>query len=1041
MALPEAYHSLRWRLVGPFRGGRAVTAAGDPNRRLVFYFGSCAGGVWKTVDAGITWQNVSDGYFGSASIGAIAVAPSDPNVIYVGTGEAHIRGNVVAGDGVYKSTDAGRTWTKIGLGDTRHIGRIRVHPTNPDVVYVAALGHAFGPNQERGVFRTSDGGRSWDRVLYRDEDTGAVDLAMDVTNPRVLYASLWQTRRGPHFLSSGGPGSGIFKSTDGGDTWTELSDAPGMAKGVKGKIGLAVSPARPDRVWAVVEAAEGGLFRSDDGGATWSLVNDNPELKARAFYYMHIFADPQNAEKMYVLNLGMFRTSDGGKTFARMITPHGDNHDLWIDPADPDRMIQANDGGANVTFDGGLSWSTIYNQATAQFYHVTTDNAFPYRVYGAQQDNSTMSVPSRTDEAGIALREWFDVGGAESGFIEVRPDDPNVIYAGSSGGGEGGRITRYDHRLRERRDISPWPQRTAGRASEEYKYRFQWTSPIHISPHDMNTLYVCGNRVFKTTNDGESWDLISADLTRNDPSRLGPSGGPINKDHTGVEVYCTIFAFAESAKARDLLWAGSDDGLIHISKDGGHSWDNVTPPASLLPEWALISLIEPSPHDPATAYVAATRYKLDDLKPYLLKTSDYGKTWQAINVDLPAEDFTRAIREDPVKKGLLYCGTESGVYVSFNDGGAWHRLNLNLPLTPIHDLVIKDDDLVVATHGRSFWILDDVSPLREDVPQAAIHLFPPRTTVRFRSNARGGMMAPADVSLEHPIVTRVFPGGGTNYLTKRASDQAAAEFADAGQNPPPGVILNYVLAKEPEGELALTVKDSAGQVVRTETGLPKSAGANRFVWNMHAAGATKLEETGVSERWARLGAEGPMVPPGNYLVELSSSLGTVAQPVRLVPDPRIRATQDDLEAQYRLSVEIRDKLGAAHAAVNRIRSLRGQVDTWCQKAEGHPLKGRLEERAQPVRDKLAAVEGSLVQVNRGKNAHPIGLTPKLNDELAHLLQVVGSADWRPNKQSRALFEETATAVDADLKQFDDIVNNDLRAFEGFLMEMALPAIQ
>ena len=1037
MALPEAYRSLRWRLIGPFRGGRAVTAAGDPHRRLVFYFGSCAGGLWKTEDAGITWKNISDGSFNSASIGAVAVAPSDPSVVYVGTGEAHIRGNVVAGDGVYKSTDGGRTWTHIGLSDTRHIGRIRVHPSNPDLVYVAALGHAFGPNAERGVFRSQNGGRTWEKVLYRDEDTGAIDLALDTINPRVLYASLWQTRRGPHFLESGGPGSGIFKSTDGGDSWTELSENAGLPKGIKGKIGLTVSPARPDRVWAVVEAAEGGLFRSDDGGATWKLVNDNPELRARAFYYMHIFADPKDAEKMYVLNLGMFKTTDGGKTFSRMITPHGDNHDLWIDPADPERMIQANDGGANVSFDGGRSWSTIFNQPTAQFYHVTTDNAYPYRVYGAQQDNTTMTVASRSEEVGIAMREWWDVGGAESGYIEVRPDDPNIIYAGSSGGGEGGRITRYDHRLRERRDISPWPQRTAGRASEEYTHRFQWTSPIHLSPHDPNVLYVCGNRVFRTTNDGESWDLISPDLTRNDPSKLGPSGGPINKDHTGVEVYCTIFAFSESRLSKGLLWAGSDDGLIHVSRDGGQNWANVTPPQ--LPEWSMIALIEPSPHDAGTAYVAATRYKLDDLKPYLLKTADYGKTWSIINGDLPASDFTRAIREDPAKKGLLYCGTESGVYVSFNDGGAWHRLNLNLPLTPIHDLVIKNDDLVVATHGRSFWILDDITPLREPGPQTAVHLFKPRPTVRYRGLTGSNYMPPKELVAEQPVVTRVFPGGGTNHVIKLPDSQSAAEFADAGQNPPSGVILNYVLGSEPEGEVTLTIKDQAGKVLRTCKELPKAAGANRYVWDLRTEGATKLNETGVSERWDR-SSGGPLVPAGDYVAGLTTSLGTATQPIKVLKDPRIKATNEDLVSQHQLATQIRDELSAAHVAANRIRSIREQVDGWCKKAEGHPLKARLDERAAPVREKISGIEGELVQVNRSKNAHPIGLSPKLNDELAHLLQVVESADWRPNRQSRQLYEETAAAVEGNVSKLEDVIAGDLRAFQNFLQEMAIPAI-
>jgi photosystem II stability/assembly factor-like uncharacterized protein len=1036
-ALPSPYRGLRWRLVGPFRGGRSVAVAGDPLRPHVFYFGACAGGVWKTVNAGATWENVSDGQIGSAAIGAVAVADSDPDVVYVGTGEADIRGNVVAGDGVYRSTDGGRTWRHLGLADTRHIDAIRIHPQNPDVAYVAALGHCFGPNAERGVYRTTDGGRTWARVLYRDARTGCADLTLDPTNPRVLYAALWEFQRYPHKLESGGPGSGLFKSTDGGDTWAEITRNPGLPRGVIGRVGVAVSPADGNRVWALVEAEDGALFRSDDGGDTWRRLNEDPQLRARPFYYMHVFADPCDRDRLYILNYAMWRSRDGGRSFEAVPTPHADNHDLWIDPRNPERMIEGNDGGATVTFDGGRSWSTIYNQPTAQFYHVTTDHAFPYRLYGAQQDNTTLSVPSRSDEPGITLRECYDVGGAESGYIAVDPEDPNVVYAGSSGGGEGGRLTRYDHRRRERRDISPWPQRTAGLAACDYRYRFQWTSPIHLSPHDRRTLYMCANRVFRTTDEGHSWEIVSPDLTRNDPDKLGPSGGPITPDHTGVEVYCTIFAFAESPLQRGLLWAGSDDGLIHVSRDGGATWENVTPSPTLLPEWALISQIAPSPHDPGTAYVAATRYKLDDLRPYLLKTNDCGRSWAAIAGGIPPDDFTRAICPDPVRKGLLFCGTESGVYVSRDDGVSWASLRGNLPIVPIHDLTVKDDDLVVATHGRSFWILDDITPLREDVDAAAPHLFTPRRTVRHvPDGARSGRGGP-EAALPHPTVARVFPGGGMNYMTRPAEGGYPPEYADAGQNPPLGVIIRFHLPAA--GPATLTVRDARGQVA-TQVTLQAQAGAGSVVWDMRYPAAV-LAQGDESLSKSRLTAEGPLAPPGTYTVELAAAGRTLTRTFELVKDPRVEAGQADLQAQFELLVQVRDKVTALHRGLSRIRSVREQLDEWCRRAEGHRAAAGVAERAEAVKARLADIEAALVPVRRG--AHPTAsrLPPRLNDELLHLAAVIASAACAPNEQSRALFAETAAAVDRQLERLQAVMDTDVRAFSEYVQEFGIPAIR
>ncbi|HEX3724536.1 MAG TPA: glycosyl hydrolase, partial [Nitrolancea sp.] len=626
--IPNA--GLEWRLVGPHRGGRVVAVAGHPTEPATFYFGGCAGGVWKTTDGGTYWENISDGFFKTSAVGCLAVSTSDPNVIYAGMGETAIRGNVSHGDGVYKSTDGGQTWSNVGLSNTRAIAKVRVHPHNPDLVYVAALGHVWGPNPERGVYRSKDGGKNWEQILFRSEKAGAIDLSMDPHNPRILYATTWEAQRYPYKLNSGGEGSGIFKSTDGGDSWTEITRNPGLPTGVLGKIGISVSPAQTNRVYAIVEAIDGAVFRSDDGGAHWQRLSEEGGLRWRAWYYHHIFADPQNADTVWVLNGNCYKSIDGGKTFSKVATPHGDNHDLWIDPNNTQRIIEGNDGGANVTFNGGRSWSSIYNQPTAQLYHITTDNQVPYRLYGSQQDNSAISVPSMSVTGAITFIEWMEPGGGESGYLAVKPTNSNVIVGGGIGSGEGdGRLIRYDHSTGQHQNVSVWPVVTGmGEGANALKYRFQWTFPILYSPHNPDTLYVTSNHVHRSTDEGMSWDVISPDLTRNDPSTLEASGGPITKDNTGAEVYGTIFAFVESPQQQGLFWAGSDDGLVHISKDNGKSWQNITPPD--LPEWAMISIIEASPHDVATAYVAATCYKSDNFAPYLYKTNDYGQSWTKI---------------------------------------------------------------------------------------------------------------------------------------------------------------------------------------------------------------------------------------------------------------------------------------------------------------------------------------------------------------------------------------------------------------------------
>ncbi|TMQ71043.1 MAG: glycosyl hydrolase, partial [Candidatus Eisenbacteria bacterium] len=835
---------LEWRNIGPLRGGRVTAVTGVVGQRNVYYFGGTGSGIWKSVDSGVSWTNMADGQLGTGSVGAVAVSESDPNVLYAGMGEGCIRGNVSHGDGVYKSVDAGRTWKNVGLRDSRQIGRVRIDPRDPDVVYVAALGHTFGPNHERGVFRTRDGGQSWKCVLFVNDSTGAVDLGLDPKNPRILYATTWQVYRTPWSLESGGAGSGLWKSVDGGDTWKRLT-GEGLPKGLWGRIGVTVSPVNSDRVWAAIEADEGGVYRSDDAGRTWRRTNEDRSLRQRAWYYTHIVADPQNLDGVYVLNVQFMRSGDGGRTFRAVATPHGDNHDLWVDPRDAQRMIESNDGGVNVTFDGDLSWTQEDNQPTAQFYHVITDDAFPYKVYGAQQDNSTVCIASRTDGGGIGRTDWYPVGGGESGFIAPKPGDAEVVYAGSYDG----LITRLDHRTGQHRNVNPYPDNPMGWGAEGAKYRFQWTFPIVVSPFDANTVYAASNVLHRSKNEGQSWEVISPDLTRNDKTKLGSSGGPITKDNTSIEYYCTIFAMAESRIAKGLLWVGSDDGQVHVSRDDGKTWQNVTPPA--LPPWSMISQIDPGPHDAGTAYVAANRYKLDDYKPYAFVTHDYGKTWRSITGNLPLDlGFVRVVREDPVRKGLLFCGTETGLYYSLDEGVRWRPLRLNrpgliadivkpdgeargaLPVVPITDLVIKDKDLVVATQGRAFWILDDIAPLRQLTTEAAT----------------------GDAYLFKPSPASMFGGGGGR---------------GAGANPPFGAVVYYRLQKEvgEKDEITLELLDEQGKLIRKfsskgdpplegqpaggeeeggfgrrppVTKIPAKAGLNRFAWDLRYPDATRF---------------------------------------------------------------------------------------------------------------------------------------------------------------------------------------------------------
>jgi photosystem II stability/assembly factor-like uncharacterized protein len=1052
------FASLRARMIGPFRGGRSVAVAGDPVNPAVFYFGACAGGVWKTTDAGAYWENVSDGFFKVSAVGAIAVAPSDPNVVYAGTGEACIRGNVSHGDGVYRSTDAGRTWTNIGLSDTRHIGRVRVHPNDPDTVWVAALGHAWGPNRERGIFRTRNGGRTWDHVLSKSVSAGAVDLSVDPHNPRVLFASIWQARRTPHSMTSGGPDSGLWRSTDGGDTWTDISRKQGLPRGVLGRIGVAVSGADGRRVYALVEAEDGALFRSDDGGETWIRCSEDAGLRGRPWYYMHVFADPTNADTAWVADYSLWKSTDGGKTFGEVATPHGDNHDLWIDPVNPKRMIEGNDGGACITFNGAQSWSTIYHQPTAQFYHVCADDQQPYHVYGSQQDNWAMRLPSQSHRGAITQNDWVQPGGGESGYIAVKAGDPNIVVGGSIGTGPGnGRLIHYDHRSGQERVISIWPEAYGmGTPPSEHRYRFQWTFPLFFSRWEPRELWAAGNRIFRSTDEGATWDLVSADLTRNDPTKLGRSGGPITNDNTGAEVYCTIFALAESFKEREVMWAGTDDGLVHITRDRGKTWTNITPPD--LPEWALISVLEPSPHDAATCYIAATRYKHDDLRPYLFTTNDYGKTWKQITQGLPADEFTRTIREDPSRRGLLYAGTELGVWVSFDDGGSWQRLESNLPVAPIHDLIVKDTDLVVATHGRSFWILDDLTPLHQmadGIANSDVHLFTPRPTIRWRAYKGHGMKS-------GPMKEVAYRLAGSVGYSYRQYDMPTGEkgekLLDAGENPPPGVIVHYWLKDASAGDLTLAFLDESGKEIRSYTSrrepaattIPiepattaggggeepsppqesttpapddeprptKNAGANRFVWHLRGRDATKIPDN--KGRGGTMDAlTAPRVPPGRYQVRLTVGGKTLTQPFTIAKDPRIPATDEDLRQQYEVASKAHALVTRVHDAVLNLRDVRAQAKTLGDRIPA------VKDAAASLSRTLTAIEEELIQV---RSEDPRMFPAKLNTRIATIVPLIEYSDSPPTAALRELTENLTLRAEMELAKLDRCLKEDAAAF-------------
>ncbi len=1044
---PEVWKAYSWREVGPYRGGRCAAVTGIPGDAKTYYFGATGGGVWKTVDGGLTWKNVSDGFFGG-SIGAVAVSEWDPNVVYVGGGEKTVRGNVSHGDGMWRSTDAGKTWKHVGLDDSRHIPRIRVHPKNPDLVYAAVLGHLFGPNDMRGVYRSKDGGEHWERLLYVNDKVGAIDLAMDPTNPRILYATMWNVKRTPWSLESGGPGSGIWKSTDGGDHWTELTRNPGLPKGTLGIIGITVSPTNPENVYAMVEADEGGVFRSRDGGKTWTKTNEDRGLRQRAWYYTRIYADTADEDVVYVLNVQFHRSKDGGRTFRNIPVPHGDNHDLWIAPEDPLRMIQSNDGGANVSTDGGTTWTPQNNQPTAQFYRVSTDNHFPYRILGGQQDNSAVRILSRAPGGGIGFDDWQETAGGESGYIVADPENPDIVYGGSYGGF----LHRVDHDTGAQRDVNIWPNDPMGAGAADLKYRFQWNYPILFSPNDPNTLYASANVLFKSTDEGQSWEPISPDLTRNDKSKLGPSGGPITKDNTSVEYYATIFTVAESPLEKGVIWAGSDDGLIHVTRDGGKNWSNVTPKG--LPEWAQVNAIDAHPFEKGGAYVAATRYKSDDFLPYLYRTTDYGKSWTRIDDGIDRMHFTRVVRADPGKRGVLYAGTERGVYVSFDNGRKWQPLQLNLPIVPITDLTIKNGDLVAATQGRGFWVLDNVS---------FVHQLP--TDLASLAGEPAHLFAPAPAY--------------------RLLDGFNFQPPGMGQNPPAGTAVYYYLPEAPPGQtLKLEILDSAGTTLRTFTGKSEAApapgdektaekkdkekeaakpqdpaqkpdvgnpekdpakqekekeeeepdeeeekpavqkGLNRFIWDHRYPLLGKVPGM---ITWSGDPIQ-PVVLPGDYQVRLTFGDKSWTAPARILPDPRTNAKPEDLQAQHQFLVEIRDKIVETHDAIRRIREVRAQLDDLRKRLGKDDKYDALLESAKALDKKMTAVEEALYQTKNRSPQDPLNFPIRLNDKLNALGASASLGDFRPTNQAVQVKQELTAAIDAELAKLTGIWTTELAAF-------------
>jgi photosystem II stability/assembly factor-like uncharacterized protein len=996
----------KYRLVGPFRGGRSGTVAGDYKDKNTFYFGATGGGVWKTQDGGSNWKNISDKFFGG-SIGSVAVAPSNSSIIYVGEGESTLRNNVSEGHGMWRSDDGGKNWKHIGLNDSRHIMRIVIHPTNPDIAWVAALGHLFGPSDERGIYKTIDGGKTWKRVLYVNDSTGAAEIVMEPGNPSVFYAATWTVTRTPYSLESGGKGSALWKSTDGGETWKKLNDTKGFPGNTTlGNIGIAVSAVNPERVFALVESSKGGLFRSDDGGETWALESTDPNVRQRAWYFSKIYCDPKNADIIYALNVNMYRSSDGGKTFKEINTPHGDHHDLWIDPENANRMIVADDGGAQISFDGGDNWSTYNNQPTAQFYRVSTDNHFPYRLLGAQQDNSTVRILSRSESNEINQSDWTSTAGFESGYVVADPLNPDIVY----GGNYGNLISRFDHKTGENREVSIWPVYDLGSGADVSKYRFQWNFPIFFSPNNPKKLYAAGNVLFATEDEGATWKALSNDLTTNDKSKQKSSGGPITQDNTGAETYCTIFTAMESPLEKDLLWTGSDDGLINMSKDGGGHWENVTPPAAgKLMMW---NCVEADPFKKGTAYFVGTKYKLDDYTPYIFVTNDYGKTWRKITNGIAPTHFARCLRADKKRPGLLYCGTEYGMYISYDYGENWRPFQLNLPLVPITDLTIKNNDLVVATQGRSFYILDDlgvVQNIDKNVTQNNLYIFPVDTAYRMN--------------------------GSQNLNVKTA-----------GINPPNGVIVNYYLKDVKDSSLVkIFVFDKDKKIISSFSTRPSgdtgkievSKGMNQFVWNMQYAPAEKIDGMVL---WNG-NVPGPKAIPGSYLVRIVNydKKDSAEAEASIKANPNYKETQQEYEDQLNFLISVRDKFSEVQKAIKNIRDVRKQINDFMA-LQGKDTAGEIKIMADSINKRMTAIEETLYQTKAKSGEDVLNYPIRLNDQISGLYDYAASGNYAPTQQVKEAYTYLSAKADAELNKLKEIMNGDVPKFNALIREKQLPVI-
>ena len=1005
----KLYNGLEWRSIGPFRGGRSASVTGVPGKPNLYYFGATGGGIWRTTDAGNSWENISDGFFGG-SIGAVAVSEWDNNVIYVGGGEKTVRGNVSYGYGMWKSVDAGKTWTHLGLKESRHIPRVRIHPKNPDVVYAAVLGDLFKSSEERGVYKSIDGGKTWKKTLFANADAGAVDLCFDPNNARIMYASTWRIRRTPYSLESGGEGSAMWKSTDGGETWTNISTNSGLPKGTWGIVGVTVSPVNSNRVYAIIENENGGVYRSDDEGKTWRKMNDSRDLRQRAWYYSRIYADTQDVDMVYVVNVSYHRSKDGGRTFQAYNAPHGDHHDLWIAPEDNQRMAIADDGGAQVSFDGGENWTTYGNQPTGQFYRVVTDNAFPYRIYGAQQDNSTIRIYHRTDGFAITDRDWEESAGSESGHLAPDPADPEIVY----GGNYGGLLEVQNHRTNESRAVNVWPNNPMGHGVEDMKYRFQWNFPIFFSPHNSKKLYTTSNHVHVSLNGGQSWETISPDLTRNDKSKMGSSGGPITKDNTSVEYYCTIFAAGESPYEKDFVVTGSDDGLVYATTDGGKNWQNITPKD--MPEWTMINSVEFDAHAKGGIYIAGTRYKSGDYRPYLYKSKDYGKTWVRITDGIDAGHFTRVLRADPKRKGLLYAGTETGMYISFDDGTSWKPFQLNLPIVPITDLTLRNDNLIAATQGRGFWLIDDLTPLHQLNDQVAA----------------------GDAYLYKPMPSyRMGPGFSFGRAPRTA-----------GQNHPGGVTVHFIVKDTTKAEVTLEFLQTDGKLIKKFSTKPdlkakeekltlKQPGMNKFNWNMRYPDADRFDGLIL---WAS-SLSGPRALPGTYKLRLTVNGKSMETDFEILKDPRSTGTDADLKAQFDFLQEVIAKVSETHTAIKKIRTAREQINRAID-----PIKDQKEamkdvlDKAKAIQDDMKKIEEALYQTKNRSGQDPLNFPIRLNNKLAHLNSLAGSGNFRPTDQMIAFKQEITAEIDAQLAALDKIFKQDVPAFNALVKQKNIDAV-